>query len=300
MKTIVNNPSDLITLKEFKELHSKRRSKTLTPFEKYKIMCTLKSPIEVLILSHLYTKFLHFDMKEFHQRKFDIQVGTSNYSENTITNNLNSLERKGYFTSEFKTVKGKQYKRLHFNINLKIMNEFLTVGEDLKPENFSNLIENLRREYETVEENPYTKKPNPTKEPVLSDSKDFKSSDELEPTKKETTQPEPPKEATEPIKAVQWMTFESNNVNNDNITKTGDFMKEEIREEDFNEVTKLFIKYKDIEGVKPVLNDLMLSFDTINYLYSNDYVAGVDKRLDDKKATLEILYSIKIEPLLNK
>lgn len=277
MKTIVNNPSDLITLKEFKELHSKRRSKTLTPFEKYKIMCTLKSPIEVLILSHLYTKFLHFDMKEFHQRKFDIQVGTSNYSENTITNNLNSLERKGYFTSEFKKVKGKQYKRLHFDINLEKMNEFLSTGDELKPENFSNLIENLRREYETVEENPYTKKPNPTKEPVLSDSKDFKSSDELEPTKKETTQPEPPKETTEPIKAVQWMTFESN-----------------------NDKIELFIKHLDNPKVKAMLKDLNVSTDDIRYYYSEGYKRGLKKNKDNIKDSLDIIHNQILQPLENK
>ena len=278
MKTIVNNPSDLITLKEFKNLHKNRKS--LTPYEKYKIRTKLKNSTEENILIHLYTKFLHFGMIEFNQRRFDIQVGAGSYSDITITRTLKKLKKMGYFTSEFKTVKGKQYKRLHFNINLKIMNEFLTVGEDLKPENFSNLIENLRREYETVEENPYTNKTNPTKEPVLSDSKDFKSSDELEPTKKETIQPEPPKEATEPINVVQWMTFENNNVNNDKI--------------------ELFIKHLDNPKVKAMLKDLNVSTDDIRYYYSGGYKRGLKKDKDNIKDSLDIIHNQILQPLEGK
>lgn len=286
-----------LTLKEFKELHSLRQSKTLTPYEKYKIMCTLKSPIEVLILVHLYTKFLHFDMKEFHQRKFDIQVGTSNYSENTITNNLNNLERKGYFTSEFKTVQGKQYKRLHFNVNLEKMNEFLSVGDELKPENFSRLIETLRRKNEIVKPNPYTKthklidKPEddmldnntdskttePAVEPEILSNDDIPIEEIIEPKN------EPNEVIDEPINSTK----EDMNNNNDNTTK--EIMK-------MNEVTdkaKFLLELKDEPKLKPIFNDLRLSDDQIIYLCSDKYVAGINKKLDSNRDTLNVLYNMR-------
>lgn len=263
-----------LTLKEFKELHSKRRSKTLTPFEKYKIMCTLKSPIEVLILAHLYTKFLHFDMKEFHQRKFDIQVGTSNYSENTITNNLNSLEKKGYFTSEFKTVQGKQYKRLHFNINLEKMNEFLTTGEELNPKNFSKLIETLRREIEDIKPNPYTK----SIEVDNNDELDEKTTNPTKTIENNTATTEPAVEHIEP----------------DEVTDEPINPNKEINK------AQLLIENKDNPNLRPIFNDLRLSNDDIYYLYSSDYIVGNNKKMDSKKETLDIVINHKIKPIIRE
>lgn len=139
-----------ISLEKFRELHSKRKNKTLSPYEKQKIRYSLKNVTEENILIHLYNKFFEYGMNEFYQRKFDIKIEVGIYTNATITTNLNSLEKKGYFTKEFKRVKGKNYMRLHFNINIQKLNGFLTTGDDLKPEVYLDLIERFRFENEVT------------------------------------------------------------------------------------------------------------------------------------------------------
>lgn len=240
-----------ITLTEFKNLHNKRTSKTLTPFEKYKIRCTLKNPTEENILIHLYTKFLSFNFREFHQRKFDIQVGVGSYTDITIMRNLDSLEKKGYFTQEFKQVKGKNYNRTHFIINIEKMNEFMTTGDDLKPENFSNLIENLRREHEVVKANPIN-----TKKTIE------KSTDEIE-------------EPTEPLKRSEDIRRE--------LDETLDEKLENRAK------AKAIIASKANPKIEDYLDKLKLTNYDIHYLLSNDYVDGSDGELDDKKRILNLV-----------
>ena len=268
-----------ITLAEFKELHSKRVSKTLTPYEKYKVMCTLKNPIQENILIHLYTKFLSFGMREFHQRKFDIQVGIGSYAEKTIGRNLKSLEKKGYFTSEFKLVKGKQDRRTHFIINIDKMNEFMTTGDDLKPENFSNLIENLRREHEVVKANPIN-----IKKPVDKHTEQTVEDNTVEPTQEPTEEIEEP---TEPL---------NDNRTKTNKTKINKDMKNEKNVEPCEEA-RLLIDFKDKVGLSNVFHDLDLTVDVVNYLYSKEYVEGADHKLDDKKASIDVIINQKINPL---
>lgn len=348
------NTNKKITLKEFRELHSKRQSKTLTPYEKQKIRYKLKKIAEQNILIHLYTKFLYFGMKEFNQRKYDIKVEVGFYTDATMTINLKSLERKGYITQEFKQVKGKNYNRTHFNINIEKMNEFLTIGDDLKPENFSRLIETLRRQNEVVKPNPFdtTKKKNTPKVETtdnivdtitiednklktveitdnMNDSSNYDdddSNDELKGVDFEDDKTDdelidndvkevirPVKEPIEEIKTAEEPLNEIEIINNKNENDTT-IMRETNNETlpintdtdddddniELNERTRLILKYKDYEGVKPVLKDLMLSTETINELCSDDYKIGLDEKLDDKKATLDILFDVFIKSIIKK
>lgn len=280
----------MINLKKFKELHSKRQTKNLTVFEKYKIQSSFKSPIEGLILTHLYTKFLYFKFKEFNQRKFDIKVGIGNFSENTITNNLKSLEKKGYFTSEFKQVKGKNYNRLHFNINLDKMNEFLSTGDDLKPENFSMLIENLRRENEVVKDNPIN-----IEEPTENHTDELVGLNTIESIQEPTKQIEEP---TEPLNSYEDIRRDlDENLYETKINKTKIKEMRNNNNSEMCEQAKLLTEYKDKIGLKNVFHDLDLTVDTVNYLYSSQYIEGVDRKLDDKKASIDVIINQKINPM---
>ena len=69
---------------------------------------------------------------------------------------------------------------------------------------------------------------------------------------------------------------------------------------ELNEKARLILKYKDNESVKPVLKDLMLSNKTLNDLCSDDYEIGLDKKLDDKKETLDILFDVFIKKIIQK
>lgn len=267
-----------ITLAEFKELHSKRQ-KTLTPYEKYKVMCEIKNPIQENILIHLYIKFLSFGMREFHQRKFDIQVGIGSYALKTIGRNLDSLEKNGYLKTEFKQVKGKQDRRTHFIINIEKMNEFMTTGDDLKPENFSNLIENLRREHEIVKSNPIS-----VKKPSEKHTDEIVEDNTIESIEESIKEIRPLKE---PV--------------NDNKTKTNKIkINKEMRNEknlEMCEEAKLLTEYKDKIGLKNVFHDLDLTVEIVNYLYSKEYVEGADRKLDDKKSSVDVIINQKINPL---
>ena len=279
-----------LTLAEFKELHSKRKTKTLTPYEKYKVMCEIKNPIQENILIHLYIKFLAFGMREFHQRKFDIQVGIGSYALKTIGRNLDSLEKKGYFKTEFKLVKGKQDRRTHFIINIEKMNEFLTVGDDLNPENFSNLIENLRREHEVVKPNPINvKKPSENHTEEITEVKTVESIEE--PT-------EEIKPLKEPVNSYEDIRELDKDLDETKINKTK--TKKEMRNErnlEMCEEARLLTEYKDKINLKNIFHDLDLTVDVVNYLYSSEYIEGVDRKLDDKKASIDVIINQKINPL---
>lgn len=282
-----------ITLTEFKELHSKRVSKTLTPYEKYKIMCKIKNPIQENILIHLYIKFLTFGMREFHQRKFDIQVGIGSYAEKTIGRNLNSLEKKGYFTSEFKLVKGKQDRRTHFIINIEKMNEFMTTGDDLKPENFSNLIENLRREHEVVKANPIN-----IKKPSENSTDELVGLNPIKPIEEPVKEIEPLKTSLKRPNIIRRDLDEKLDENKTKINKQK--TKTDMRNEKNSEMcaeASLLVEYKDKIGLKNVFHDLDLTVDVVNYLYSSEYTEGADRKLDDKKASVDVILNQKINPL---
>lgn len=282
----MNAKEKKITLTEFKELHGKRKTKTLTPYEKYKVMCEIKNPIQENILIHLYIKFLAFGFREFHQRKFDIQVGIGSYAEKTIGRNLDSLEKKGYFSSEFKQVKGKQDRRTHFIINIDKMNEFLTVGDDLKPENFSILIENLRREHEVVKANPIN-----IEEPTENSTEEITEVNAIESIGEPIKIKEPLKEPVNSYEDVREL-------DEDLLDKIK--TKKEMRNEknlEMCEEARLLTEYKDKIGLKNVFHDLDLTVDVVNYLYSSEYTEGVDIKLDDKKASIDVIINQKINPM---
>lgn len=284
------NANKKITLTEFKELHSKRKTKTLTPYEKYKVMCEIKNPIQENILIHLYIKFLAFGMREFHQRKFDIQVGIGSYAEKTIGRNLDSLEKKGYFSSEFKQVKGKNYNRTHFIINIDKMNEFMTTGDDLKPENFSNLIENLRREHEVVKSNPIN-----IKKPTEKHADDIVGLKDIESIQEPIKQIEPLKE---PLNSYEDVTRElDEKLDKTKINKTKIKEMRNNNNLEMCEEARLLTEFKDKIGLKNVFHDLDLTVDVVNYLYSSEYIEGADRKLDDKKASIDVIINQKINPM---
>lgn len=226
---------------------------------------------------------------EFYQTYDDIRNSmVTGLNDKTIREQLKRLTSSGYITYKYKSIENdlRRRKAIHLGVTSKTINLIISTDEEsnLSSKQKYELLQEVRYSYKEKKEfTPEvfnTKKPNPTKESVLSDSKDFKSSDELEPTKKETTQPEPPKEATEPIKVVQWMTFENNNVNNDKI--------------------ELFIKHLDNPKVKAMLKDLNVSTDDIRYYYSGGYKRGLKKYKDNIKDSLDIIHNQILQPLEGK
>ena len=63
------------------------------------------------------------------------------------------------------------------------------------------------------------------------------------------------------------------------------------------EEARLLTEYKDKVGLKNVFHDLDLTVDVVNYLYSSEYIEGVDIKMDDKKASVDVIINQKINPL---
>ena len=109
---------------------------------------------------------------------------------------------------------------------------------------------------------------------------------------------EPTKEIEEPTEPVKRSEDIRRDLDETKINKTK--IKTDMRNEknlEMCEEARLLTEYKDKVGLKNVFHDLDLTVDVVNYLYSSEYIEGVDIKMDDKKASVDVIINQKINPL---
>ena len=290
-KNVLNSKREIV--------NQKIKNRTyLDTIEKRKLITLNLTDRSQPILAHLIEKYIYFfnsnllnSKGEFYQSYDDIALGIiSKLSNHLMKKSLDELTEKGYITRVLKTPEGVKTNipKYHFILNYDKLNEILISTEEFNLPN--------HKKYEIQQDIKYKATPTkPVVKPKEKPTDEFVGLNTVESIQEPTENKEPLKSSLNSYEDIR-RDLDENLETKTNKQKT----KKEMRNEknlEMCEEAKLLTEYKDKINLKNIFNDLDLTVEIVNYLYSGEYTEGVDIKMDDKKASIDVIINQKINPL---